>query len=338
MFDDKDAIESMLLDCQCALFLINISDEQSFKLMEKLFEFIEFSEFTYLKKILVENKNGEKIAIKNEDIQNFKEKNEIEKYFQIIIKDGTGIEDLANQIKDYLNNPEKHIPNNFCSQIISEVVNEKENKFNYKGIINIIFIGNSNVGKTSLFVRLNKNFFKQKSNLSTIGVEKMSKSVRYKNDIIKVNFWDTAGQDRYRSLTKSFYKNADGIFLLFDLKEKDSFNDIAIWMKEIKDNCEHSDKDHIGPIIYLIGNKLDLMKRKVSKEEAEDKAGFYGIKYFEISCKFNLNIPEIYSRMIVECSKNLNNKEEQNSFQVKIENKKRKKKSKSLLLIAFGIK
>ena len=318
MIKNIDTIKSILFDCQCALFLIDITVPESLLQIQKLFNKIKFSEFPYLKKILVENKIDQKRVISDEELKTFLDSNEFQNNVQISIKHGTGIEELAEQIKDYLNNIENNIPNNFISQIINELISDnfEEKKVDFKNNITIIFLGNSMVGKTSLFLRLNKNFYKE-SFISTVGIEKMSKIYKYKKELYKVNFCDTAGQDRFRTLAKSYYKNADGIFLLFDLKDKESFDDISIWMQEIKDNCSHSNNQEKGPIIFLIGNKLDLEERAVSREEAENKAGFYGIQYYEISCKLNLNIPEINSRMIIECLGNLVDKKEQNFFKVK---------------------
>ena len=320
MIKNIDTLESMLFDCQCALFIIDISDPESLHQIEKLFEGIKFSDFSHLKKIFVENKIDAKREISEENIKNFIDNNNIEKNFRISVKNGQGIEELANQMKEYLNYLEKDIPNNFCSQIIDENNNEIRKKV-FKGSLNITFIGNSMVGKTSLFLRLNQNFFKE-SFMSTIGIEKISKSFKYKDDLYKVNLIDTAGQDRYRTLPKRYYKNTDGVFLLFDLNNKESFNDISIWMTELKDNYDNSQNKDKGPVVYLLGNKLDRDERAITKEEAEDKAEFYGIKYFEISCKLNMNIPEMYSRMIIDCIQNLNTSSEQVSFSTKIKKKK----------------
>lgn len=281
-----------------------------------------------MRKILVENKIDEQREISEESIQNFIYNNKFEKNMKISIKNQVGTEDLAKQIKEHLNREEKDIPNNFCSQIINE--SNSENKYKIiKGHINIIFLGNSMVGKTCLFLRLNKNYYKE-SFISTIGLEKITKFFKYKDDIYKVNLCDTAGQDRYRTLPKRYYKNSDGVFLMFDLCNKDSFNDISVWMSELKDNYSNTVKKDKEPIIFLIGNKLDNEKRVISKEEAEDKASFYKIKYFEMSCKLNLNVPEIYSRMVVECVENLSDSLEQMSFTTKIEKKKTKKKKAEL--------
>ena len=328
MLENFDTIESVLFDCQCALFILDINDPNSIIPIEKLFEKIDFSNFPYLRKILVENKIDGKREISEETIQNFIYNNKFEKNLKISIKNQLGIEDLVKQTKEYVNRLEKEIPNNFCSQIINESNNENRNKV-IKANINIIFLGNSMVGKTCLYLRLNKNFYNE-SFISTIGIEKISKFFKYNDDIYKVNLCDTAGQDRYRTLPKRYYKNSDGVFLMFDLCNRESFNDISVWMAELKDNYSNTNKKDNEPIIYLLGNKLDNENRVVSKEEAEDKARFYKVKYYEISCKLNLNVPEIYSRMVVECFENSGDNLGQISFSTKINKKKTKNKNADL--------
>ena len=312
-------MESVLFDCQCALFIVDISDPKGIIQIENLFKKIEFSDFSFLRKILVENKIDEKREISEEFIQKFIYDKKFEKNMKISIKNQNGIQDLANQIKYYLNLLVEEIPNNFCSQIINESITEKTNRI-VKGNINLIFLGNTMVGKTCLYLRLNKNYYKE-SFMSTIGIEKISKSFKYKDNIYKVNLLDTAGQDRYRTIPKIYYKNSDGVFLMFDLSNKESFNDISVWMGELKEYYSNANKKDKDPVIFLVGNKMDKEERVISKDEAEDKARFYRIKYFEISCKLNINVPEIYSRMVVECLKNSSVKSEQVSFSTKIEKK-----------------
>ena len=183
------------------------------------------------------------------------------------------------------------------------------------------------VGKSSLFLRIDKNHFKE-CFMSSIGMDRIAKSFKYKKDIYKVNLWDTAGQDRFRNnIPRKFYINAHGVFLLFDLCDQESFNDISIWMNEINQNCNSGNQN--GPVIFLIGNKLDKLERVITREQAEDKASFYGVKYFEISCKLNINIQEVYSRMVLECTKNIKDNLEQSTFKIKPKVKKKKSKKKN---------
>lgn len=324
----EDTIESLLMDCQCAVLLVDITNKDSIEMLELLFQKVFFSDFPHLKLILVENKIDANREISEDKIKEFMEQNKCNNHIKISIKEGTGIEELSKNIKTYVNNADNDIPNNFSSQIIKEYLMDTKEKTNPKEMktANIIFLGNSAVGKTCLFLRLNKNFYNE-TFMSSIGIDRMTKTFKYKNEIMKVNLCDTAGQDRYRTLPGKYYVNADGVFLLFDLTDKSSFNDVSIWMNELKKNLGNSSEGKKGPVVYLIGNKLDKLNRVITKEEAEEKASFYDIKYFEISCKLNLNIQEVYSRMVVECSKNVSVKSSQSSFKVEADKKHKKNKA-----------
>ena len=306
LLEDIDTLDSLLFDCQCALLLIDITDKESFNQIKKLKENIDFNEYSYLKIILVENKKDKENEreIDEEEIDTFMKENNIEDKIQLSIKEGTGFEELIEKMNSYTSNKENDIPINYISQDISEV---PQTSINVEKTITLILIGDTNVGKTCFFTRFNKNQFPERF-LSTIGMDKYIKFYKYKDELYKIIIWDTAGQDRFKSLPKKYYQNADGIFIFFDVSNKESFNDVSIWMNEINDNTkfEESEEKKVENgenkiLVYLIGNKIDKLNRKVSKEEAEEKATFYGIKYFEISCKLNMNIAEISSRMVNDC-------------------------------------
>ena len=142
-------------------------------------------------------------------------------------------------------------------------------------------------------------------------MEKDLKSLRINgNNYYKLVLWDTAGQERFRSLPKKYYRNIDGVLLIFDVNSRDSFEDVSNWMKDINENAfkaqeEGNENKSTDIMIYLIGNKIDMLdegERKVTKEEAEKLADDLGVKYFEISCKWNLNIEEVMARIILDCS------------------------------------
>ena len=99
-------------------------------------------------------------------------------------------------------------------------------------------------------------------------------------------------------------------------------------MNEINQKFNTSSGNKKGPVIYLIGNKLDKLDRVITREQAEEKANFYGIKYYEISCKLNINVQEVYSRMVLDCIPNLEEKVNQNVFKVDIEKKPKMSKTK----------
>ena len=163
--------------------------------------------------------------------------------------------------------------------------------------LNFVLIGDTYVGKTPFLDRYFKKIYREGNFFGTFGVDKEVKYVKIYDNIYKVTVLDTEGKERFkRFLPKKYYQNADGILLLFDLTNRDTFYNISFWIKYIKDNCSNERV----PIIYLIGNKVDLPNIVISKKEAEELAKSFGMKYFEISCKFNINIYEIMARIIIE--------------------------------------
>ena len=151
------------------------------------------------------------------------------------------------------------------------------------------------------------------------------KHVKVGNENYKLTVWDTAGQERFRCLPKKYYQNADGVLLLFDVTSEETFTSVSNWMKDVKDNSNKTitndannqsdislylignkiitnDANNQSDIsLYLIGNKIDKPDRVISREKAEEMAKSLGMKYFEVSCKINMNIPEVMARMIMEC-------------------------------------
>ena len=156
---------------------------------------------------------------------------------------------------------------------------QKKQKFE----VHLITLGDSAVGKTSLISRYNGNPFKSYY-VSTHGIDSQFKKIKLQNgEEINVKITDTAGQERYKSIAKNFIKKANGILLVYDITNKESFQNVFMWGMEIKDKSGDSE-----PII-LMGNKIDLEdQRCVTKEEGEKLAGNYcdgGIKFYGTSCK-----------------------------------------------------
>ena len=145
--------------------------------------------------------------------------------------------------------------------------NEDSQKTTYK----IIIIGDSAVGKTCIFKKIVSGVFTEKS-ISTIGMDRRTLSFKIKNsegnDLdIDVQLWDTAGEERFRSITASYYKSSQGLLLMYDITNRDTFDSIGNWIENITDSLGEDEKY----LIVLIGNKLDLAdQRVVTTEEAEN--------------------------------------------------------------------
>ena len=162
----------------------------------------------------------------------------------------------------------------------------------YTMLFKIVIIGDTYVGKTNILSRYISNEFDPNSN-STIGVELTTKTYNFDNNDVKVQIWDTAGQEKYRSITSSYYKGAQGCLLVYDITKKKSFDNIDKWYSELKSNSDEK--------IYtmLLGNKSDLEEnREVSIEEAEKKAKNFNIAFMETSAFNGNNINKAFNELI----------------------------------------
>jgi len=191
----------------------------------------------------------------------------------------------------------------------------------------ILTLGNSSVGKTCFIQRYTNNTF-QLSNITTTGIEMQRKIMKINDKTYKVDFHDTQGQERYRSISYNYVKNADGIILMYDITSQTSFDSISEWMENIR-----KIKNEQFPIV-LVGNKCDLEdKRVISKEEGEDLAKKYELPFYETSNKDNINIEESCLVLINKAIKE-NEKEENKLLKastIKLDKKKviNKKEQKS---------
>ena len=152
--------------------------------------------------------------------------------------------------------------------------------------IKIIILGSSSVGKTCILQKGFENEFNPNS-LSTIGIDFKTKYFKFDDAKIKVNYIDTAGQEKFRAISLNYLKGTDGAVLVFDITKKETFKLIGSWLDDIREN----NKTNIGKM--LIGNKADLEEeREVSTEEGEQLAQLLECKYYETSAKTGQNINE----------------------------------------------
>ena len=157
--------------------------------------------------------------------------------------------------------------------------------------IKLMLVGESNVGKSSIFNRFINDEFPENIDAST-GVEFKIKSFKYKKKEYSLYLFDTAGQKRFRSNIEGYYKMVKGVFIVFDLTNKDSLDKVADWVDTIQNKCKE-------PKIILLGNKKDLkkrMKEEFLKEKLADLRNKF--KYYEISAKTNQNINLAIETMI----------------------------------------
>ncbi len=214
-------------------------------------------------------------------------------------------------------------------EITIEEVVSPETKEEFK--LKIVVVGDSGVGKTNLIKRFISNEFSENFK-ATIGVEFMSKTYRINKHLFKVEIWDTAGQERYKSITAVYYKGAKGALVVYDITDKNTFDNIDKWMLEIKDKTSKDIK------LMIIGNKIDLKdEREVKNEEAMKKAESLRIPLMEASALDSTNVKEAFCDLLKEIYKdmkdNLNNPEnkyqnEKKGIDLNTNNNSEKKKSK----------
>ena len=161
---------------------------------------------------------------------------------------------------------------------------------NQDHLFKLIIIGDTGVGKSCLLSRVMDNDFKEEHNV-TIGVEFGSFVIKVDGKIVKLQIWDTAGQESFRSITRIFYRGAHCVFLTYDVTRDDTFLDVVDWLKEAK---QHSNPDIL---LYLIGNQADLEDdRQVTRDRAiEFQKNSKIDAFFETSAKTGINVEEVFA-------------------------------------------
>ncbi|CAL9181568.1 unnamed protein product [Musa hybrid cultivar] len=146
------------------------------------------------------------------------------------------------------------------------------------------------VGKSCLLLQFTDKRFQPVHDL-TIGVEFGARMITLDSKPIKLQIWDTAGQESFRSITRSYYRGAAGALLVYDITRRETFNHLASWLEDAR--------QHTNPnmTIMLIGNKCDLAHRRaVSTEEGEQFAKEHGLIFMEASAKTAQNVEEAFTR------------------------------------------
>ena len=193
-----------------------------------------------------------------------------------------------------------------------ETENENENEER----INIMTLGNSEVGKTCYILKYTEDFF-QELYLTTVGIDFKVKTETINNKQYKLFLYDTTGQEKYKSIALNIIRNAQGIILMYDITNKKSFESIPEWIKSIRDS-----KGDNFPMI-LLGNKLDKEDiRIISEKEGKELADEYGIKFFETSNKTGVNVQEAGKALVNEILKNKENELKDSSISKSSNNSK----------------
>lgn len=167
----------------------------------------------------------------------------------------------------------------------------------YDYLYKVILIGDASVGKSNILQRFVRNEFISDSK-STIGVEFATKTILHEKHRIKIQLWDTAGQERFRAVTSAYYRGAQGVVLVFDVTNRDSFEHVEKWLREIKDHGDTTAS------IILVGNKIDLVNaRVISQGECIEWASKTGLYYIETSAKQGVGIEDMFTTLAGEIYK-----------------------------------
>ena len=306
--DDKSIIEnnkdSLLYESELIILMLDVTKNNSLKEIESIIEFLisNNSKNQNYKFLLLSNK----IDLYSErDVGSYEINELIEKYkniyqLEISLKTKENFDNLINLLNEILYKNKEFNPNDLIKPQNPPIISNKLSTFS--GIINIILLGNSTVGKTSFIRRFFTNSFYENT-LITLGIDVEKTLIKFPNKYYKLEVWDTAGQEKFRTIPKKYYSKGDGFFILFDLCNQESFIEVNKWIEDIREKIGNNEYKDIP--IYLLGNKIDKNQRVVKRCDAEKFAEKNNVKYEEISCKLGYNIYEVMLNMIFDASQKI---------------------------------
>lgn len=171
----------------------------------------------------------------------------------------------------------------------------------YSYLFKYIIIGDTGVGKSCLLLQFTDKRFQPVHDL-TIGVEFGARMIHVDQQQVKLQIWDTAGQESFRSITRSYYRGAAGALLVYDITRRETFTHLSRWLEEARQNGN----PHM--VIMLIGNKSDLEhRRQVTVEEGEAFAEEHGLIFLETSAKTAANVEEAFVNTARKIYENIQN-------------------------------
>lgn len=183
------------------------------------------------------------------------------------------------------------------SNIISNSSLQSDEHFDF--LFKVVLIGDSSTGKTCVVQRFHSGTYKEQQG-TTIGVDFSMKTIFIDGKKIKLQIWDTAGHERFRTITQSYYRSASGVIIVYDITKRPTFLNLQRWIEEVR---RYTDSDVLS---VLVGNKCDLEnEREVELSEAEEMRDYVPeIMYvLETSAKENKNIDDIFFSLAAELKK-----------------------------------
>ena len=170
---------------------------------------------------------------------------------------------------------------------------------NFDYLLKYIIIGDATVGKSNLLLRYYKDTFNYDYQI-TIGIEFGAKNVKIRNKTYKIQIWDTAGQENFKSITRAYYTNSACVLVVYDISSRDSFNNVNNWINECKNLSSKS------ILLVLVGNKSDLEERRqVNFEEGQELADKNGMLFYETSAKIGTNVDTVFYYSADKIAKNI---------------------------------
>ncbi|KAL3112726.1 hypothetical protein niasHT_019700 [Heterodera trifolii] len=159
----------------------------------------------------------------------------------------------------------------------------------YNYLFKIVVVGDHNCGKSCILLRFSENSFRS-DHVSTLGVDFKLKTIKIGRDKIRLELWDTAGMERYRTIYNSYYHSAHGVMCVYDLTNEKSFQNLEnYWLRQVK---EHAPQN---AVLLMVGNKADLdAERKVDFDRAENLAKKIGVSIYEVSAKTGINCDDAF--------------------------------------------
>ena len=158
-------------------------------------------------------------------------------------------------------------------------------------LLKALLIGDSGTGKSAVIVRFTEDRFSD-NYVSTVGVDFKIKRMESSGQVIQLQIWDTAGQERFRSITKSYYRASNAVLVVFDVKNRESFEHVNYWLEQINREAD------LKVVKFLVANKCDIEDREVKKEEGEALAQQLGLKYYEVSAKDGKGIEVLFECVV----------------------------------------
>lgn len=192
-------------------------------------------------------------------------------------------------------------------------------KLIYDYVLKFIIVGDSTVGKSNIMSRYTDKRYQSNHDM-TIGVEFATKIVSVANTNYKMQIWDTAGQETFKAITRSYYRGTIGCLLVYDITRRESFDSVTMWLSELRKFCDPKivialvgnkiDLDVGNKIDLDVGNKIDLKSsRIVSYEEGNTFAEQNNLLFFETSAKTSQNIEKCFTQIVQVIQKKIESKE-----------------------------